>query len=126
VVNGLREGLDIGQIAERLGIRRQRGTQIVRELLRKGAVRRENGHVVVTTRQASVQPGYEIGRDDRGLTRREREVLTCLAEGLNLVQTGARLGVSKQRVDQLVKALEMKGAIKRNGDEWVIVVRRNS
>jgi DNA-binding CsgD family transcriptional regulator len=72
----------------------------------------------------TVEPGYEIGRDGRGLTKREREVLALLVEQLNLVQIGERLGVSKQRAEQLVKSLEKKGIVQRHGDEITIVVKR--
>ncbi len=57
------------------------------------------------------EPGYRVGKDGSGLTNREREVLELHVEGLNLVQIGERLNVSKQRADQLVRQLRKKGAI---------------
>ena len=53
--------------------------------------------------------GYEIGRDDRGFTRKEREVLHQIVEGKSLAETARTLGMTRQRVHQVVKALELKG-----------------
>lgn len=54
-------------------------------------------------------PGYEIGRDMRGFTKKEREVLHEIVEGRSLAEAGRELGLSRQRVHQVVKALEAKG-----------------
>lgn len=72
------------------------------------------------------EPGYQIERDDDGLTRREREVLAGIIAGKNLVQIGDELGVSKQRVDQIVKALVTKGTLERNDDSFVVKIRRST
>lgn len=53
--------------------------------------------------------GYEIGRDDRGFTEKEREVLHQIVEGKSLSEAARALGLTRQRVLQLVQALERKG-----------------
>lgn len=55
--------------------------------------------------------GYAVSRDKRGLTGRERAVMHGLIEGRSQIELAADLGVSKQRVQQLVKALEHKGVL---------------
>ena len=58
------------------------------------------------------QPGYEIDRDKiTGATKREREVLILMAEGLTFTEVGTRLGVSKQRAGQIAQALVKKGLL---------------
>lgn len=69
----------------------------------------------------AVVPGYKIGRQD-GLTKREREVLSQLALGLDMPRTGEALGISKQRVSQIVKALEGKGALVRDEATGTITI----
>lgn len=64
--------------------------------------------------------GYTLDRDDRNLTRRERDVLDQ-ADGLTQnVEIARRLGVSKQRVTQLVDALVNKGAAQRDQSGYVV------
>lgn len=70
------------------------------------------------------QPGYKIDRDDRNLTAREREVLTALVWSTPLTVIASELGISKQRVDQIVRSLEKKGVAKRVGDRYVVEVPR--
>ena len=72
----------------------------------------------------AVQPGYHIGRNEQGLTARERQVLGAIAEGLDMVQTAARYGITKQRVLQIVRALEKKGALTRSGDTITITTAK--
>jgi DNA-binding CsgD family transcriptional regulator len=60
--------------------------------------------------------GYLVERDSRGLTKREREVLLALISGKTQMEIGPLLGVTKQRVTQLVRSLEDKGVIARNED----------
>jgi len=55
------------------------------------------------------KPGYEIGRDERGFTEREREVLHEIVDGKNMSDTARDLGMSRQRVHQVVEALKKKG-----------------
>jgi DNA-binding CsgD family transcriptional regulator len=55
------------------------------------------------------QPGYEIGRDARGFTLKEREVLHQMVEGKSLAEAARTLSLSRQRVYQVVKSLENKG-----------------
>lgn len=55
------------------------------------------------------EAGYEIGRDGRGFTEKEREVLHQMVEGKTLAEAARALDLSRQRVLQLVRALEKKG-----------------
>ena len=73
---------------------------------------------------AGTKPGYEIGRDESGLTTREREVLMLVVQGMQGPQIGAALGISKQRVDQIQKALVAKGRLERKEHEYVVKVPR--
>lgn len=77
------------------------------------------------TETAAVQPGYKIGRQG-GLTKREREVLSHLALGLDMQDAAAEIGVTKQRVSQIVKALEKKGALTREPDGTLVIVLKRS
>jgi DNA-directed RNA polymerase sigma subunit (sigma70/sigma32) len=54
------------------------------------------------------EPGYKIDRRD-GLTAREREVLDLLRQGMSQVEIGEAIGVSKQRVGQILLVLVEKG-----------------
>jgi DNA-binding CsgD family transcriptional regulator len=74
--------------------------------------------------ESVTQPGYAIGRDEDQLTARERQVLGCVAEGLNLPQMAARLGVTKQRAHQLMRSLERKGVLRSEIDGWWTIVAR--
>lgn len=76
------------------------------------------------TAEPAVKPGYKIGRDSNDLTKRERQVLGCIAQGMLLVDTAAEIGVSKQRVDQIVKALETKGVLTKDGNQYIVRVAR--
>lgn len=73
---------------------------------------------------AGTKPGYEIGRDERGLTKREREVLTLLVEGKNGPQIGEALGITKQRVKQIMAALEKKGRLTKTDHSYAVTVPR--
>ena len=53
---------------------------------------------------------YDLDRDDRGLTVKEREVEALLAEGLSPSEIAGRLGLTRQRVWQLRKSIESKMA----------------
>lgn len=75
---------------------------------------------------AGTKPGYTLGRDERGLTAREREVLSYLVQSKQLVEIAALMGVAKQRVGQIVAALERKKVVVKKGDTYVIRVHRNS
>ncbi len=70
------------------------------------------------------EPGYEIGRDERGLTNRERQVLEALIWSTPLTEIAKELEISKQRVDQIVRRLEEKGVVERTGDTVVVRVPR--
>ena len=75
---------------------------------------------------AGTRPGYQIERDGSGLTKREREVLGLVAQGKQGPQIGHDLGISKQRVDQIQKALVAKGRLERSEHEYRIVVPRTA
>lgn len=70
---------------------------------------------------AGTKPGYVIDRDGRGLTKRERQVLMLLIDGRQQIEIGPLLGVTKQRVTQIVAALEDKGVVVKNADGSVTV-----
>ena len=55
------------------------------------------------------QEGYHIGRADDGLTARERRCKELLKEGHSRAYVAGELGVSRQRVAQLVASLTQKG-----------------
>lgn len=59
------------------------------------------------------QGGYKLDRQD-GLTRRQREVAAGLASGRSHVEIGRELGISKQRVGQIVREIEKKDADRSN------------
>ena len=63
---------------------------------------------------AGTTPGYMIGRDSGGLTDREREVMSRLASGMTQHQIAEQLGLTKQRVGQIVTALRKKGWLLTN------------
>lgn len=70
-------------------------------------------------------PGYVLDKDESGLTVRERQVLAGMKEGKQFVVIAAGAGVSKQRVLQLVRALEAKGFVIRTPDgEYAVIVKK--
>jgi len=71
-----------------------------------------------------VPKGYRLERDDRGLTNRERQVLQLMVLGKGQTEIGRELGLSKQRIDQLVKALIVKGVVSVNGTTVTVTARR--
>lgn len=72
------------------------------------------------------KPGYEIQRDERGLTGRERQVLDEMTKGETFAVIAERIGVSKQRVGALVNSLVEKGYVVRSGGDFAVVVRKNA
>ena len=67
--------------------------------------------------------GYSQERDDRGMTRREREVLGLLTWKLPNTRIAEELGLTRQRVGHIVKALKEKGFVEeREGGGLVIYV----
>lgn len=74
----------------------------------------------------AVKAGYKIARDERALSENERRVMGQLAMGLNISATGVALGLSRQRVHQLVKALEKKGYVERDGRALKIIVSKET
>jgi DNA-binding CsgD family transcriptional regulator len=54
------------------------------------------------------QPGYTIGRDEHGLTKRERQVQALRAQGVSNKRAATTLGISFQRVGQICAALRAK------------------
>jgi DNA-binding NarL/FixJ family response regulator len=72
------------------------------------------------------EPGYAIDRDDDGLTRREREVRRGLRDGLDQPGIAESLGITKQRVNQIVASLTKKGAVSVVDGKVVVSATRNS
>lgn len=66
--------------------------------------------------------GYRLARDDRGLTANERRVLALLVEGKSQTEAASHLRVSKQRIGQIVSALQRKGVVQRLPDQSVQIV----
>lgn len=62
---------------------------------------------------APKKAGYEIGRDEDGLTQRERTVRDLAVEGKTIVAIGEALGFSKQRASKIVNDLISKGVLAR-------------
>ena len=56
-----------------------------------------------------VEAGYEVARDESGLTARERQVLGLVREGRTQVTIATEVGVSRARVGAIVKQLREKG-----------------
>lgn len=69
-----------------------------------------------------VPTGYEIGRDDRGLTNRERQALGLLVQGREGWQIAEELGVTRQRVHALIRILEKKGVLVRGEDGLTVTL----
>jgi DNA-binding NarL/FixJ family response regulator len=68
-------------------------------------------------KKPNVQPGYEVGKTHDGplgdLTSREKEVLRLLLDGKAQIEIHPLIGVTKQRVTQIVASLRRKGALPR-------------
>ena len=72
--------------------------------------------------EPAVRPGYQIGRDGHGLTARERQVLACLAQGMDMPTSGVEIGVSKQRVKQIIDSLVKKEVVGRDEETGQITI----
>lgn len=59
--------------------------------------------------EPTVQPGYEVDRDESGLTARERQVLALVREGQAQAAIGKQMGLSRARIGAIVKRLREKG-----------------
>ena len=57
------------------------------------------------------QPGYELDRDRTGLTKREREALRLMEKFQTQQEIADAMGLSRQRVGQLIASLKKKGAV---------------
>jgi len=55
-----------------------------------------------------VSPGYEIRRDDGGLTARERQVIGLLHEGKTQISIAEEMGLTRQRVSAIAKSARAK------------------
>ncbi len=64
-----------------------------------------------------VPTGYRLERNAAGLTKREREVLQFLFDGLDMPGMAEQLGLTKQRISAIVKSLEKKGGVVRKDGE---------
>ena len=66
-----------------------------------------------------VRKGYTIGRDEAGLTARDRQVLEMIRKSgaMQMAGIGREIGVTKQRVKQIVDRLTEKGFLIRQGDD---------
>jgi RNA polymerase sigma factor (sigma-70 family) len=105
-------GLRGAELAEEVGISEARNSQLHQEALHKlGRSTPREGRRKGRTRKA---------RDETGLTDREKQVLACLAEGDDVKETAARLGLGIESIKtyrkKLLRALEAK-----NGCEAVAI-----
>lgn len=66
-----------------------------------------------------VPAGYELDRDDKGLTSNERWMLSLLRAGSSVSAAARTMGLTRQRGHQLVTALVKKGAVKKEGNRYV-------
>lgn len=73
---------------------------------------------------AGVKPGYTIGRDEAGLTGREREVLRLVVDGKNMPEIAEAIGITKQRVNQILNALVGKGRLEKDKHAYRVIVPR--
>jgi DNA-binding CsgD family transcriptional regulator len=60
-------------------------------------------------RGGHVQAGYALGRDDTGLTARERQVLDLLYRKRTPLEIQADLCLTKQRVYAIIASIKRKG-----------------
>lgn len=69
--------------------------------------------------------GYEIDRNEEGLTAREREVYDRLIAGDTFQEIGDAIGITRQRVGQVAAALVLKGALVRQGvGRYAVPIKR--
>jgi hypothetical protein len=66
--------------------------------------------------------GYEIGKDQAGLTEKERQVLGCLKERKSFRAMAKDLGMTPQRCHQLAKSLIAKGVVAKTADGYAAIV----
>lgn len=72
----------------------------------------------------SSKSGYRLDRDDGGLTNRERQVVKLMRSGVQFVEIGEQLGITKQRVNAIVNSLVKKGAVvKTEAGNFAVVVK---
>lgn len=71
--------------------------------------------------ESYVPKGYTLDKK-WGVTNRERQVLGCLAQGMSLAEVSRQIGVSRQRVSQLARALEKKGVLEERDGSWLIMI----
>lgn len=74
--------------------------------------------------EPKVKPGYHQNRDDRDLTERDRQVLTLMHRGMNMAEAGRELDISRARVSAVVKKLEERGYVRREGRKVIVDVER--
>lgn len=71
-----------------------------------------------------VKPGYKQERDDRDLTARDRQVLMLMHEGRNQAQAAEELGLTRQRIGSIVKKLQERGYVTREGRKVIVNVQK--
>lgn len=68
------------------------------------------------------QAGYSIGRDEAGLTDKERKVLGCLKEKKSFRAMGRELGISAQRCHEITRNLISKGVVAKTPKGFAAIV----
>lgn len=71
-----------------------------------------------------VEAGYVQDRDERNLTKRHRQVLRLLYAGRNMSEAGRELGITRARVSAIVKELQTRGFVTREGRKVIVNVER--
>lgn len=68
--------------------------------------------------------GYRHDRNAQGLTAREREVLVKLQEGKTQAEIGREIGVTRSRVNTIIKTLNDRGFVVKVGAEFRVNIER--
>jgi DNA-binding CsgD family transcriptional regulator len=128
VLGRLAEGESNRQIAKNLAITPSTARTHTRNVLSKLGVS-SRVLAIASTHPAHVPgpalaPGPESGDPISSLTRREREVLGCMAEGLARASIAARLNVSPNTVRTHVRNILAKLAVHSTPEAVALVAKR--
>lgn len=108
VATCLRAGMPTGEIAEKIGATWPEVLGSIDNLVNSGVAHHDGDRWVVQ----NVVGGYRQDRDDTGLTARYRHVRDGIRAKKTQKQIADELGVTKQRVAQIVKDLRKKGVLR--------------
>lgn len=57
------------------------------------------------------EKGYKIGRDESGMTARERDIVERMVQGQSQSAIGRELGISRQRVSEIIARMKKEQKI---------------